>query len=234
MDVRSFALVLGLAVFTAQAAAQDAPTPKQETPGATDSKKKPIAFELRDISEIAEKVYRPTGAGLKKVSFVFKHHAFENGAFPYRSARFHASFEAPNQWKLEVKDLHEAHAAMAPRLAAIMDWVRYVTGGLMVLDEALVQDKVQRVLDQGALKTALCAVKEGERPWQLKFREDGGAYYLHIVDSPQFGSILLHYEDVEAEGGKKIKMVTSIDINDSTTALGKWTLECEDMKVSTN
>lgn len=180
-----------------------------------------------DISDILSKLYRPTEAGLKNAGFTFRHHAFENAAYPFRSTRFHASFVAPKTFEIEVKGLHEAHAMMGTRLAQIMDWVRHVTCGLMVLDEVLVQDRVERVMRTPNLTTVYIKGDKGGKGWQLKFREEDGKYFLHVVVSPNFGTVLLHYDVVN-----KIQVVTSIDIDDPETALGKWTLRCEDLVVN--
>lgn len=181
----------------------------------------------RDIGPLLSKLYRPVEAGLKGVDFDFRHQAFENAAFPFRSARFHGSFRAPDEWKLTVSGLHEAHKTMASRLVEIMDWVGSVTGGLAILDEQLDPERVVRVQETDALTTVTCRGKKGQTPWQLRFREVDGKMRLHTIDSPDFGRVLLRYETVD-----DIAVVTALDIDDPLSALGKWTLRCENLVVN--
>ncbi len=211
------------------------PVPKPEPKGDEAAKLKTAAKQggegqnapNRDLTPLLAKLYRPMEAGLKGVDFDFRHQAFENAAFPYRSTRFHGSFRAPDQWKLKVSGLHEAHKTMESRLVEIMDWVGSVTGGLSILDEQLDPERVLRVQATDTLTTVTCRGKKGQTPWQLRFREVDGKMRLHTIDSPDFGRVLLRYETVD-----EIPVVTALEIDDPLSALGKWTLRCENLVVN--
>jgi len=236
-------LAAGVPAISTLASAPPSPVqppapPAQETPEAEPPKtpRKPSPEEApeprasqdvkAELAAIADGAYRPA---LKKASFVFRHHAFENAAYPYRSARFRASFAAPDSFELEVVDLHEAHELMAPRLVELMEWVRLVTSNLPILSVALDEERVQRVLRQGELTTVVCRMDEGKRPWQLKFRRgEGERYYLHLVESAEFGRVLLRYDEVEG-----VEVVRALEIDHPATALGRWTLELEELDIET-
>ena len=199
---------------------QEPEKPKQDGGGAKG------AGPQVDVDGLAARLYRPAEAGLDKCSFVFRHHAFENAGYRFRGARFHVKYQASGERSLEVSGLHESQELMAPRLVEMLDWIHDVTASPRLLETALVKDKVFRIGDQGERVNVSLRMKPGQAPWQLRFREVDGKLRLEYVDSPVYGRVLLRYEDVEG-----LPIVTSLEIDDPKSALGKWTLRCEDLEV---
>jgi len=183
--------------------------------------------KVQELKALESALYHPVHAGLREISFRFRHCAFENAALPFRAARFQFHFEAPDQWSLDVIGLHESHRHMAPRLTQLMDWVRLVAGGMMILDVGLDPknvDEIARDAEVVRLRTHLAPDAE---PWTLEFEKKRGRYYLRQAESRATGHLRLRYDNVIG-----IDVVTAIEIDDSRSALGPWTLRCEAMQVN--
>jgi hypothetical protein len=218
------ASVLGIAV-PASGLPQDPPAPAES---GGEGEQQPTAADVSpEVADLLAHVYHPVRAGLRDMTFTFRHQAFENAAYPFRKTRFLFTFKAPDHWKLDVRDLHEAHELMGPRLVELMSWIRHFVGGVEVLDSGLVPERIVSATREGRFLKVITRPGEDEIPLTLRFREDEGRYYLQMVQSQKYGTLRLEWQKVG-----EVEVVTSLEINQPKTALGTWTLRCEDLKVN--
>lgn len=202
------------------------PTP-QEPPQVEKGADLPQETATVPLDDVVARLYHPVRAGLRDVTFEFRHQAFESSAQPFRKTRFTLAFKAPDKWKLDVKNLDERHELMAPRLIELLSWVHLFAGGVQILDVGLVPDRVMNVRRDGESIVVVTRLAEDEPPITLRFRDVDGKLRLFQAQSTPFGTLRLEWGKVEG-----IDVVTAIEILDTRTALGRWTLRCENLKVN--
>ncbi|MBI1851404.1 MAG: hypothetical protein HYR85_13775 [Planctomycetes bacterium] len=187
-------------------------TPQPATPPAA-------AAAPLDLAEVQKKIYDPTVAGLRDVSFSFVHPAFAiTPAFSKMS--FRCVWKADSEPRIEPVDLAPEYEPMKAQFTQIFDYVWRFAG-----PQTILREKAERAEKSADGVTVRLVAKDARHAWALQFKDVGGQLLLAGATSPEYGTVTVEYADVAG-----FHLVSRLTIDDPKRPIGKFTIECRDVK----
>ena len=194
--------------------------PKPATSAAASQPTPPTA--PLDLADVQKKIYDPTLAGLRDVSFAFVHPAF--AITPgYTKMSFRCIWKAESEPRIEPVDLAPEYEPMKAQFTQIFDYVWRFAGPQTILREKA--EKAEKTADG---VTVRLVAKDSRHAWALQFKEVAGKFLLSGAASPEYGTIAVEYADVAG-----FHLVSRLTVDDPKRPIGKFTIECRDLKAST-
>jgi hypothetical protein len=173
-----------------------------------------------DLAEVKKKIYDPTEAGLKSLSFAFVHPAFAIAPSTSKTS-FRCEWKAGGAPQIVPVDLTPEYDAMTTQFTQIFDYVWRFGGPQTILREAA--ERAEAAPDGVSVRLV---AKDLRHSWTLRFKDVGGKLLLSGATSPEYGSIALEYAEV-----KGFQLVSKLTVDDPKRPIGKFTIECRDVKV---
>ena len=213
LEGKAAALSIALATALSNGAhAQDEnPTPLPKTESAT-----------VDLADVERKIYDPRREGVSDLSFAFTHPAFTDSV-PCAKMSFRFVWKAPDQKKVLAVDPAPSFQSMLDQFTRIFDYVWRCGGPQTILGEG----RMERATAAPDGVDVRLAATDPRKAWTLHFKDNGGKLLLSSATSPEFGRVDLEYADV---GG--LHIVSRITIDDPKRPIGKFSVDCRDVKVN--
>ena len=208
--------LLSLALALAVAAAAPAQVETPPTPPKAES-------ASLDLGDVEKRIYDPKREGVADLSFAFTHPAFTDSV-PYSKMRFRLVWKAPDQKKVLAVEPAPAFQDMLDQFTRIFDYVWRFGGPQTILGEG----KMERATAAADGVDVKLAGSDPKKAWTLHFKDHGGKLLLDSATSPELGRVALEYADTG-----EFHIVSRITVDDPKRPLGKFSIDCRDVKVNT-